>query len=323
MRNFIARCGKTVFVAAFAFILSVTSFGQPSLTTAVDTDDDGKADYIVFRPTDNTWYIQQSSGGFKFQAFGLAGDDFMTPGDYDGDGKGDISVWRDSIGTWFRLNSSNNTFRGDAWGQTGDEPVARDYDNDGKTDLAVVRRSNGVMTWFIFRSSDSGFVGVPWGASTDYVAPGDYDGDGKFDFAVQRPNGTTPTSTGTFYILRTTDFGVTSVNWGFANDTVVPGDYDGDNKTDIAVLRDGATPESSLAWYILKSTDGGLLAYSWGATGTDLASQGDYDGDGKTDIAVWRNTDGKFYIFRSQTQTTSVAHWGAPNDFPVLSYDSH
>ena len=323
MRNILPATGKAILFAAFALTLSIAAFGQPSLRKAADFDMDGKADYMVFRPSDNTWYIQLSSGGFKFQTFGLAGDDFMTPGDYDGDGKADISVWRDSIGTWFRLNSSDNTFRGDAWGQQGDEPVARDYDNDGKTDLAVVRRSNGVMTWYVFRSSDNGFVGVPWGAAGDYVAPGDYDGDGKFDFAVQRPNGMTPGSTATFYVLKSSDFGVIAVNWGFWDDSVVPGDYDGDGRTDIAVFRDGPTLGSAMAWYILKSSDGGLLAYTWGATGIDYSAQGDYDGDGKTDIAVWRNSDGTFYIFRSQTQSTAAFRWGAPSDFPVLSYDSH
>ena len=57
---------------------------------------------------------------------------------------------------------------------------------------------------------------------------------------------------------------------------------------------------------------------SFGLTGSDLNAQNDYDGDGKTDIAVWRNTNGTFYVQQSSsTDNTLVYHWGIPNDFPV------
>ena len=53
-------------------------------------------------------------------------------------------------------------------------------------------------------------------------------------------------------------------------------------------------------WYILRSSDGVVTATPWG-TGTlnDAPVPGDYDGDGKTDIAVWRPGDGMWYILRS------------------------
>ena len=322
MRNFLAASGKTGFIAVFALLFVVSVFGQASLREALDTDMDNKADFMVFRPANNVWYILKSGGGFTFQAFGIANEDFMTPGDYDGDNKADISVWRDTTGVWYRLNSSNNTFFAQAFGLTGDEPVARDYDGDGKADLAVVRRSNGAMIWYVLRSLDGGFVAYQFGIATDFVAPGDYDGDLKFDFAVQRP-GATPTAQGTFYIARTTG-GFDQIAWGLGNDLVAPGDYDGDNKTDIAVVREGATPTSNLVWYVRRSTDGGLYATTFGITGSDLNAQGDYDGDGKTDVAVWRDSNGSFYVQRSTDPTNIlVQQWGSPSDFPVAGYDTH
>src|SRR5687767_12427534 len=254
----------------------------------------------------------------------------MTPGDYDGDGKGDISVWRDTNGAWYRLNSSNNTFSAIGFGITGDEPVARDYDGDGKTDVAVVRRSGGAVNWYALRSSNGSLLAVQFGASaTDYAAPGDYDGDLKFDIAVQRTNPANLSQQAVFYILRSSDGGLTAISWGLGSDMVVPGDYDGDGKTDIAVIRAGATPESNLAWYIQRSSDGGFTAVNFGVTGGspaipgDLNVQNDYDGDGKTDIAVWRESNGTFYYLRSSDGSLGGVNWGAPGDFPISSYDTH
>jgi hypothetical protein len=38
---------------------------------------------------------------------------------------------------------------------------------------------------------------------------------------------------------------------------------------------------------------------------------GDYDGDGKVDIAVWRGATGEWFVLRSSDQRYDITAWGA------------
>lgn len=98
-------------------------------------------------------------------------------------------------------------------------------------------------------------------------------------------------------------------------------DFDGDNKTDLAVVRD--TGGSNATWYV-NGTTSGFFAQGWGIISTDVFVPQDYDGDGKTDIAVWRSTSGTWYILQSQTQTLRVVGFGTSGDDPsvVEDYDA-
>ena len=321
MNSFLIKSGKLSVIYACIAFLVVSASAQISLRKALDYDADGRADYAVFRPGSNTWFINKSGGGVTVEQFGSSSADYQTPGDFDGDGKSDVSVWRSTDGVWYRINSGTNTFSTIAFGTTGDEPVAGDYDGDGTTDLAVVRRSNGVMIWYLMRSQ-AGPAAIQFGNTSDSTAPGDYDGDLKIDIAVQRA-GANSTDPSVFYILNSNGGSVRAESWGRSNDLVVPGDYDGDGKTDVAVIREGATSESTIVWYIRKSSDGGALAYTFGTTGTDVAVQNDYDGDGKTDVAVWRETSGSYYILNSGDGLIRIDAFGTARDIPVASYDTH
>jgi glucose/arabinose dehydrogenase len=143
------------------------------------------------------------------------------------------------------------------------------------------------------------------------LAPDPADGDARFDVVVYR------TATAEWFIHRSTDGGLTHVDWGCGTcgDVPVAADYDGDGFSDIAVFR-GTTAE----WFIRRSGDGGVTHLGWGCvTCGDRPVAADYDGDGHADVAVYRTTTGQWFILRSTDGGVAQIGWGcaACGDVPV------
>jgi len=94
-------------------------------------------------------------------------------------------------------------------------------------------------------------------------------------------------------------------------------DFDGDLKTDLSIFRpnDSFVPGLS-EWWIQRSTDNVTIAYQFG-TPTDKITPGDYDGDGKTDVALWRPSTGEWFVLRSSNLTFFAAPFGVSSDKPA------
>ena len=160
---------------------------------------------------------------------------------------------------------------------------------------------------------DINVTGSPVVVNTQHVI--DFDGNGITDKAVVRNTGGGPTGQITWFAAT----GQTTP-WGIASDQFTPGDYDGDNKTDVSIWRPGASGVA--AWYTLLSATTTVRVENFGQTGDQSDVMGDYDGDGKDDIAVYRpgatSGDPSFWFWRTTLNGPVFAvQWGQNGDFPA------
>lgn len=267
------------------------------------------ADLAVWRPSDGTWYVLGGPGSQQtFYGWGTAGDVPM-PGDYDGDGKTDFAVYRPSTSYWYIVHSSTSATSQFPFGVSGDTPVAADLDGDGKTDVAVYRNDTptaGLATWYILRSSDSQTHSMQFGLNSDVPAPADHDGDGKADVTVWRD------SNDTFYSLESSTQTVAQASMGVSGEPV-SADFDGDGTANFAV-------KNGNSWVIMNAARTATSSVTW-QNSVDIPVQNDYDGDGIVDIAVWRASNGNWYIRQSASgNSLRQVQWGTNGDIPVPAF---
>jgi hypothetical protein len=258
--------------------------------------------------------------------------DFLVPADYVGDRKTEMAVWRSGIYylAQFPTGAGGITLdRAVQWGQSGDDPRSvGDYDGDGKIDYTVRRGDfvNNTVTWFIMSSTTNTMRAVRFGAAANGFLPqsfpgADFTGDGRDELIIV---------TGAFtfggpitYIIgdAVTGAGIATIPWGDAatDYAVAPADYTGDGRADLVAWRgrNGSLADAGV-WYIRNTATGAVTGTRFGVGGgDDLAVRGDYDGDGRHDIAVYRRSNQTFYALSSSNNSLIFQQTGAAGDFPL------
>jgi len=259
-------------------------------------------------------------------------------GDFDGDGRADLALvggadWT-TIPIAFSNGDGNFTFANNtvmampAWSRvSGAKPVAGDFDGDGKGDIALTGGTNWDSVPVAFSKGDGTFRPVSFGlqafpgwAQVSGALPvsGDFNGDGKGDIALT--GGVAWDSVPVALSNGDGTFKPMSVGLALFPDWAqvsgakpVAGDFDGDGKGDIALVGGSGVNSIPIAF---SNGDG-----SFHTTNTDIPSfpslaratgvlpvSGDFNGDGKGDIALvggsnpttvpvaFSNGDGSFHV---------------------------
>jgi hypothetical protein len=289
-----------------------------------DFNGDGKED-LAARDNEGDWWVW-TAGTSSFNAAEWGGrwstavtwSNVLT-GDFNGDGNIDI-VGRAQSGAWYLAQSTGSgftTFSIGAWSTsvTWNDVNVGDFNGDGIDD--VVGRAN-TGTWVILQSTGSGSAhtnvaagawstGVTWNS----VLVGDFDNDGNDDVIGRA-------SSDSWYVAFSNGSGFTNKyagSWstGVTWHNVSVGDFNGDGRSDVAGRSSNGT------WYILQPTGGTGVnttfgtyyagAWSTGVTWLNVVA-GDFDGDGKTDIAG-RASNGSWYVARSTGSGFTNQLWGS------------
>ncbi|WP_172305546.1 VCBS repeat-containing protein [Pseudenhygromyxa sp. WMMC2535] len=189
--------------------------------------------------------------------------------------------------------------------KTTDVYLGGDFNADGKDDVARVwLGGNQLSNINVFEAGDQSFANESWATDLEYIYgenrwnAGDYDGDGKDDISR-----TTATLNGGYDVdMLWSDgaaFGYASYasNVGIEkNDAIGSGDFDADGLDDLAIL----DPDDPYVLVLLN--DGETMAsrqlFSSDSlsSGEELELVGDYDGDGKAEVAVAYEEEGSFEL---------------------------
>jgi hypothetical protein len=191
------------------------------------------------------------------------------------------------------------------------EQTLQDYDGDGESDLGVYPPAGD--QWYI-RSSATG--GNLW--NEDIIL------DSTPAMPVDRAQYSIGRKVIHYYDPYNGNWHEQASDWwghdnfGWSRAIPVPGEYDRDFETDLAVY-DIATGD----WYLLYSSTGamppeGVINWGWNAT---VPVPGDYNGDAITDLAVYHPETGDWYI-RYNSGSSVSRNFGWSDAAPVpADYD--
>jgi len=255
---------------------------QPQIPTVGDFNGDGRADILNFvRGTDETKKL------FTFRR----NETNMAPG---------WVMFAGPEGIWHEVSYSGT----DACYKS-QIPLMGDFNGDRRTDIAVVvpedagARKAGEV--YVLMSSGTAFYTASrWATGfcrgDEWPIVGDFDGDGKDDLAVFVRSSDSGDREGNVAVsLSTGNSFKTKTRWHdrfcVLGEIPLAGDFNGDGKDDIVTFCRNEYPDKPGGVYVALSNgrgfDPGKVWSNFFCIGNEIPMTGDFDGDGRTDIAAF------------------------------------
>lgn len=290
--------------------------GKDNNITA-DFNGDGRSDMMGFTGSGTSWHVCLASATVAAPAFDCAlwqgpalGVKSVVPGDFNGDGRTDMAAYTGTANKWQVCLSTGSGFQCAYWyshsgGVT--KNVSGDFNGDGRADMAYYTGANGI--WSMCLSTGSGFSCSSWASHGGGYAnnlTADFNGDGLDDMAGYTG------ANGNWHVCLSNGAGfncsyMTSHTGGVSKTKL--GDFNGDGLTDMAGFL--GTPGSGVApWKICLSTGTNFTCSDWTAHNAGLqGAVGDYNGDGRTDLAAYNFTLAQWRMCLSTGTNFTCSMW--------------
>jgi hypothetical protein len=310
-------------------LIVLTLLGAVPCSAGTDFNNDKRDDIITFVRDSQAGtgrgdvYVALSSGsafgaGVKWHDGFCLGLEIPATGDFNGDGKDDIAAFvRDTASgagrgdVYVALSNGSGFGAGQIWHNLfsiGNEiPMVGDFNGDHKDDIVTFLRdaatgaSRGDVC--VALSTGSGFgAGQIWhdyfSIGNEIPMVGDFNGDGKDDIATFLRSTASGAARGDVYVALSTGSGFgAGRKWhdyfAIGNQIPMVGDFNGDGKDDIAAfVRDTSFGAGRGDVYVATSTGSafagtGVKWHEFFGVGNEIPMVGDFNGDGKDDIATF------------------------------------
>ena len=207
------------------------------------------------------------------------------------------------------------------FGLPDDIPLAGDWNGNGKDTIGVY--SPSISTFFLDYDNDGKADGNPiqFGVFGDIPIVGDWDGDGKDEIGIYRsadPDKNFANDSTFFLDFNNDGIADKKVEFGMFGDIPVIGDWNKDGRDEIGVFRPRDPNTGYSTFFLDYDNDGNADEKVEFGMVEDIPISGDWNGDGKDTIGVYRECNAVFYLNNLDSKEPLKVRYGLDHEVPVV-----